>query len=163
MATAGHNGFDVESAKRFTDEVMRVYQELEDLKIENMNKARVIRERFPDLYDAAKNAGVPLKPFKAHIKAIRAEQAYQRAIEKAKPEDSEDQEAWEMLRELATPGDIFAHAVKKHDAATDDADIRPRFLREKDAGSDQVASNVTRLEKGIKPLSGLPGADAQEA
>jgi hypothetical protein len=155
----GHNGVDTVALKRWTGEIMKVYQRLDEQRMENMRVCKEIREPLSDLYDAAANAGLGKKPFKSHIKAELAKLKYERALAKAVPEDDEDREAYEALRSIAEAGDLFDAAVKAHD---DDADVRPRHLREQEA--DRIArANAAKIEKGIKPLVGLPGADASEA
>ena len=159
MTTAG-NGIDPTVLSRWTGEVMRVYSALDAQKIENMNVCRSIREPLPDIFERAKEAGLPLKAFKAHIKIERAKIAYDRACENATPEDDDDREAFEHLRSIAEDGDLFDHAVKEAqgNADDDDKDLRPRHLQE--AEKQRVAENTARLEKGI---IGLPGADATNA
>jgi hypothetical protein len=166
MVTQGQNSIDPTTVKRFLGEAMRVYEKLEAQKIANMNECREIRAPLKDIKKAAKNAGLPKDAFNALIKSELAKRVYERAVENATPEDDEDKEAWEQMREIASEGDLFDAALKAHDAGEDEPDVRPRHLREKEA--DRVArENAEKIEKGIKPLGekqiGLPGADATEA
>lgn len=156
---SGHNGVDPTVLVRWTNEILAIYRKLEDQRVANMNACKIIREPLPDLYEAAKNAGLNSKAFKAHIKVELAKLKFERACEKAEPSDDDDREAFEALRAVAEAGDLFDHAVKAHDAARDDdeRDLRPRHLREADEA--RVAENVKKL-KGIR---GLPGADNAEA
>lgn len=149
------NGFDPKVVKRWTGEVLRVHEEIEKLRVDHMNRCREVRERLPDIYESAKEAGLPKKAFRSHIRVELAKLAYERACEKAVPDDEEDREAFEQLRAMSSPGDLFDAAVKAHD---DDADLRPRHLR--DLEQQRVEENTRRLQEGI---SGLPGADANEA
>lgn len=165
MTQLGHNGVDPTVLKRWTTEIMRVHDALDAQRIENMNACRQIREPLPDLYEAAKNAGLPSKAFKAHIKAELARRAYEKRLANIAPEDDDDSEAFEAMRAMAEDGDLFDHAVRQHDAKggneQDEDDPRPAFLREKhDATDVRVAENVARIKSGIK---GMPGADATEA
>lgn len=160
MTQAGTNGFDPTTVKRFLGEALRVYDKLDAAKIDHMNNCREIRSPLKDIKKAAKNAGLPKAAFNALIKSELAKKNYDRAIEAATPDDDEDIEAWEQMRAIAGDGDLFDAAVKKHDASSDDSDLRPRFLQEKDAEGEQVESNVRRLRSGI---TGLPGADAESA
>lgn len=155
MATIGHNGINESEAKRWLGEVARVYDELDELKIEHMNRCRAVRERLPEIYELAKDAGMPIKALKAAVKIARAEKALDQLIEKATPEDEEDQEALDYLRQIAQQGDLFDAATRKKGDDGDD-DLRPGFLKDQDAARE----NTTRLKKGIK---GLPGADATDA
>ena len=159
------NGIDKTILDRWTGEIMRVHAQLDSQKLDNMRICKEIREPLGDLYEAAKNAGLPSKAFKAHIRAELAKKAYETRLRNIEPEDEDEAAVYEMMREIATPGDLFDTAVKKHanrqqaksDAmdslGEDDEDVRPRHLREKDAADDaQVADNVRKLKRGIKPL-----------
>lgn len=165
---AGRNGYDPVVLNRWTKEVLAIYAKLEEQRMENMRICKEIREPLNDLYEAADNAGLGKKAFKSHIKAELAKIKYERALAKAIPEDDDDREAYEALRAIAEAGDLFDHAVKEHDAAGDDdeTDVRPRHLREKEAGR-IGRENAAKIEKGIKSLGanviGLPGAEATEA
>jgi len=143
-------------ARRWTEEAMRIYAELDEQKIENMNKCRQIRERLPEIYESAKNAGINVKALKAAVKVARAKMAFENAIEAATPEDDEDVAAFEYLRAIAVPGDLFEAATRSHSNDEGDDDLRPNFLKNQEAARE----NTSRLKKGIK---GLPGADAVEA
>lgn len=112
MAQIGHNGFDQNVAKRWIGEALRVYGELDEAKIEHMNRCREIRERLPEIYESAKNAGVNLRALKASIKVARATDAFEALIRKATPEDQEDREAFEYLAAIAAPGDLFEAALR---------------------------------------------------
>ena len=178
MSKDRQNSFDRTVLARWTGEILSVYRKLEDQKLENMRICKEIRAPLPDLYDAAKNAGLPLKAFKAHVKAELAKIAYEKRLANIEPEDEDDAEAYELMRSIAQEGDLFDHAAKEHAAkkGDDDVDLRPGFLKDKDIkatikfgdgpevpfDADRVADNVRRLKKGIKPV-GLPGADANEA
>lgn len=155
MTEIGHNGINSTEAKRWLGEIARVYDELDDLKIEHMNRCRAVRERLPEIYELAKDAGMPIKALKAAVKIARAEKALESLIDKATPEEEDDREALNYLREIATQGDLFDAATRKNDD-DGDADLRPNFLKETAAARE----NAERLKKGIK---GLPGADATEA
>ena len=156
MTSIGHNGINETEAKRWMGEVSRVYDELDAQNIENMNRCRAIRERLPDIYKSAKASGMCVTALKAAVKVMRAEKALDDLIDKATPEDEDDREAFDYLRQIATKGDLFDAATRRASGDDEDADIRPNFLKESDA----VRENVARLNAGIK---GLPGAEATEA
>lgn len=163
---AGHNQIDKQVLARWLGEALRVYDELDAQKIDNMNRCRVIRGRLPGIYESAKAAGLPLKAFKLTVKAElfeRAKAAIDAKLDDLVPEDDEDAEAYEALRSMARDGDLFDAAVKKREAGQgdDDGDVRPAFLRNKgnsDANGTeaQTAENVTRLKKGIKGMPSAP-------
>jgi hypothetical protein len=144
--------FNATTVNRFLGEAMRIYDKLEEQKIENMNACREIREPLKGIETAAKNAGIPLSSFRALIKAELAERAYKRAIEKARPKDEDDADAWDALREIAAEGkgdDLFAHAVARIDA--EERDLRPRTLQEREA--ERIAQeNAARIAAGISEL-----------
>ena len=168
------NSLDKTVLARWTGEIMSIYRKLEDQKMENLRRCKIIREPLPDLYDAAKNAGLPLKAFKAHVKAELAKIAYEKRLANIEPEDEDDAEAYELMRSIAQEGDLFDHAAKEHEAKPTKADkakkddpgesgevvdLRPRHLRQSEA--DRAAEeNAAKIAKGIK---GLPGADAEHA
>ena len=179
MSTDRQNSLDKTVLVRWTGEILSIHRKLEDQKLENMRICKEIRAPLPDLYDAAKNAGLPLKAFKAHVKAELAKIAYEKRLANIEPEDEDDAEAYELMRSIAQEGDLFDHAAKEHEAkaaSDDDKDIRPGFLKDRGATAtikigdgpeipfdgDRVAQNIKRLRSGIKAV-GLPGADANEA
>jgi hypothetical protein len=165
----GQNSLDKTVLARWTGEILSIHRKLEDQKMENLRLCKIIRQPLPDLYDAAKNAGLPPKAFKAFIKAELAERAYKKRLENVTPEDDDDADAYELMRSIAQEGDLFDHAAKEHakgkpekDAPGESGevvDIRPRYLKENEAA--RIAKeNSDKLTKGIV---GLPGADANEA
>jgi len=158
MTAAKGNGIDPVVLKRWTGEVLAIHDKLDDQKIANLNECKRIREPLPDLYEAAKNAGLPIKAFKAHIRIELAQRKFNAAVEKATPEDDEDLEAFEALRAVAEAGDLFDHAVKKHDEGDD---VRPEFLKQQERDRAAAKKNAKALKVGA--LHGLPGAKAAEA
>lgn len=105
----GHN--DPE-ATRWITEINRGHEALEEQKIEHMNRCREIRERINQAYDAAKKAGLPIKQLKSAIRVSHATQKLAALVEKLTPEDPDDADAFERLRAIATPGDLFEFATK---------------------------------------------------
>lgn len=169
MTQQGHNGIDPVVAKRWIGEAMRVYADLDEQKIANMNECRAIRARLPEIYESAKNAGLPVKAFKLVLRKRLKEQkiaGLEADIEALTPEDDEDAETFEQFK--AAIGDFgelpLGAAAIERKAGEEDRDLRPPFLRDKDAqrASDEAIgkANGAAVAKGIK---GLPGADAAEA
>ena len=117
MTMTGHNSLDVALAKRFTDEILRHDSEIEALKVEHMTRVGSVKDDIKEVFERAKDAGLPKKVFRAHIKAIRAAISFKRQLANATPEEPEDLEAFRALREAAAPGDLFDFAVKQADAA----------------------------------------------
>lgn len=172
------NSLDKTVLARWTGEILSIYRKLEDQKMENLRLCRIIRQPLSGLYDAAKNAGLPSKAFKAHVKAELARIAYEKRLSNIEPEDEDDAEAYELMRSIAQEGDLFDHAAKGHEQKAakpakgakpkkDEpgesgevvVDLRPRHLRQSEA--DRAAEeNAAKIAKGIK---GLPGADADHA
>jgi uncharacterized protein (UPF0335 family) len=166
MPAPGHNQLNPDAAKRWLGEVLRVYDQLADLRIENMNKARTIRGRLPGIYDSAKAEGLPVKALKIVVKEEllkRKLALLEDQIEALEPDDSEDQETLDQLREALGPLEdlpLGQAAINRKAAADDDddRDLRPRHKQQADA--EHVESNVRRLRNGV---TGLPGATATEA
>ncbi len=133
----GHNGINDPEAQLWLSEIMRVHADLEIQKVENMNRSRQIRERLPEIYDRAKDAGIPVKALKAAVKVILKQRDLDELIAKVTPEDDDDAEAFDFFRSIPKQGDLFSASED------DDGDLRPGFLKNKSRG--------------------LPGADAAEA
>ena len=169
------NGIDAQKAQRWMGEVLRVHDDLDEQRMDNMNRCRIIRERLPVLFEAAKNEGLPLRAFKASVKKALLDRGIERLngkIEDLKPEDADDAEAFEMLQQaLGGFGDTPLGAATL-DAATEKKAAAAARKAAKGAaatGSEnqaetstdaQVAANTALLqgENGIKPL---PESDAE--
>ena len=175
MSEHGQNSMDRTTLARWSSEILRIYDKLDQAKMDHLLNCKSIREPLNDLYDAAKNAGLSSKAFKAFIKAELAKRAYEKRLENVTPDDEDDAEAYELMRSIAEEGDLFSAAVKARDAKApkdkpekdapgesgEVVDIRPRHLKQKEA--DRIGEeNAAKIAKGIKPI-GLPGADANEA
>lgn len=163
---AGSNEPDPVVVKRWLGEALKVYDQLDEQKIANMNECRRIRAQLPTIMESAKNAGLHSKAFKLLVKEAllqRKIEGLHEDIDALTPEDDEDAEAFEQLRTIAQEGDLFSAAVDRHDKAKGapatgekEDDPRPQFLKDRHAAKDQEAENVDRLQKGIK---GMPGAE----
>ena len=105
----GHNGTE---ANRWVSEILRVYDQLDEARVEHMNRCRDIRGRLPDIYDAAKGAGLSVKALKSAIRVSLATRKLADLVEKVTPEDQDDADVFEQLRAIATPGDLFDFATK---------------------------------------------------
>jgi uncharacterized protein (UPF0335 family) len=162
MTSPGHNQINPDAAKRWVGEALRVYDALEELKVENMNKARTIRGRLPGIYESAKAEGLPVKALKIVVKEEllkRKLALLEGQIEALEPDDSEDQETLDQLREALGPLEDLplgqAAINRKAAADDDDRDLRPRHKQQADADAEHVESNVRRLKNNIV---GLPTA-----
>lgn len=161
MAKAGHNAINPDIAQRWFKEATRVYEELDEQKMQHMNRCKDIRARLPEIYEKAEASGIPKKALKARLKHWIEDQriaACEARKEAAVPEDDEDAEQFEQLCEAL--GDFIDTPLGQAAAggANDDQDVRPGFLKQQE--EDRVKENKRRLKSGI---SGLPGADATEA
>jgi hypothetical protein len=176
MATAGKNEFiDQQTATRFFAEVRRTYEDEETERASWRGKSAAIKQRRKGVYERAESSGIPTKVLKARVaqwiedKRIAEAKARREAVV---PDDIDDRAKFQQLCEAL--GDfkdlplgqaaVDAAAPAGGSQGDDDADIRPRHLREQEA--DRIArENAEKIEKGIKPLRvvGLPGADAVEA
>lgn len=163
------NGIDPVVAKRWVGEALRVYQALEDQKIANMNACRTIRARFPEIFENAKNAGLPIKALKLTIKQRLLElkiEGLQEDIDGLVPEDEEDAETFEQFREaIGDFGELPLGKAAVEKKAAEEEDLRPRHLREQEeerkANDDAAAENAKKIKSGIKGLG--DGADAAHA
>jgi hypothetical protein len=173
MAKAGHNSIDPATAKRFLQEVRRTYEDEETERASFRGKCSAIKERRKQVYERAESSGIPAKLLKARItqwiedKRIAEAKARREA---AVPDDIDDRARFEQLCEALgefkdTPLGEAAMNAAKSNADDGEEDIRPAHLRrrEKDRNAEAAKENVVKLEKGIKPLRGLPGAEASEA
>jgi len=150
------NGVDKAVLDRWTREILRVHDKLDDQKMDNLRICKEIREPLNDLYEAASNAGLGSKAFKAHIKAELAKRAYEKRLSNIEPEDEDDAAIYAMMREIATPGDLFDAAAKSHEAKDKASKKRADNSKTIDSLADNdddkhVAANVTALS-GIKQL-----------
>jgi hypothetical protein len=154
------NGFDPSIVHQFVKDIERHFETLKSYQGEYMNRCKTVRDLIARSKDAAKEAGIPKKLLTALLK----ERELLRKVDDIRDsfEDDEDAEVYDQLCEAL--GDFIETPLGKAAAGTapgdDEKDVRPAFLKEKDAASDHVEGNVTRLRKGIK---GLPGANATEA
>jgi uncharacterized protein (UPF0335 family) len=150
------NEIDPGRARHFLSQSMGVYDKLDAERISYMNRCKAIRGELPEIYDQAKDAGIPVRALKAEIK-IKLEG---RKIEKcrvrqeaAMPEDRSEKELFDQLvRALGDFGELplGAAAMSRAKPGDDDdeEDVRPRHLQEAER---QRAENARNL-KGIGKL-----------
>lgn len=161
---SGHNAINPDIAQRWFFEAKRVYEELDEQKMQHMTRCKDIRARLPEIYEKAEGSGIPKKALKARLKVWIEDQriaACEARKEAAVPEDDEDAEVYDQLCDAL--GDFIDTPLGKAAAGAagddDGSDVRPGFLKQKEADRAQADENVVRLKKGI---TGLPGADAAE-
>lgn len=172
-AAAGSNGFDSTIVQRFVKEIEKHKETLLSYQGSYMKQCREVRDMIKKSKELAKGEGIPTKQLNALLK----ERDLLRKLEGIREdfEDQEDLETYDQIKEalgdfgLSPLGQavLAAKAAEAANAPADDeADVRPRHLREKEAAR-EARENGERVMRGIRPLGGnvvgLPGADATEA
>lgn len=158
MASAQRgNGYDPKLTKIFVDDIEKHHQELKTIAAERMAESKGVRETIAEIYDRAKDAGIPKRELKAVISARDLERRAKEARQKL---DEDQAETFDQIRlalgDLAdTPLGKAATGTKKPSAVDslagddDEQDLRPRHLRNKDVGTE----NAAKVAEGIKPLN----------
>lgn len=149
------NGYDPTIVQQFVKDIERHFATLESYRGEYMNRCKSVRELITRSKDAAKEEGIPKKLLNALLK----ERELERKIDNIHDsfEDEEDADNYEALKDAL--GSLADTPLGKAALGeSDDADLRPRHLKEAEA--QRVEENKRRLKEGIK---GLPGGDATEA
>lgn len=167
------NTIDPALAKRYFDEDDRCEAEILRLQIENMNAQKKVREDQKRNFKMGVAEGLPKGGFKLELKRHRLGRKHSRQLQNLLAEEEEDMiELADLIREklgafsdsplgAAAVADAEAKVAKRRGkksaalddlaGSKDDADIRPRHLREKDA--EQAEANAQALEGGIKALN----------
>jgi len=147
---AGTNGFDPDVLHALVDRIEGVVEDLLSERGSYMSKCRSMREDIANIYDEAKARGIPTKPLKKAVKA----RELTRKIEALRVDfDLIERETYDQIRHAL--GDLAdtplgeAAAKGSPGAPDDEPDVRPGFLKDKDA--EASAANAEAL-KGIKPL-----------
>ena len=154
------NGFDATVLKRFVGEIEKHHGQIASYKGEHAQRVKSVQEMISDVYDRAKDAGVP----KRELKAVIKERVLLKRIE-ALREDLEEEQAETydqikhslgMLSDLPL-GEVALKRSAAVDSLTDDDDADQD---EDDGGDDeddpdvmQAAANVVALQGDIKPLN----------
>ena len=170
------NGINPELAERHLKKVLGVYDELEAQKINNMNRCRDIRSALPDLYEAAKIEGLPIRAFKLSVKRGRIErkiEGLQEDIEDLAPEDEDDAAAFQMLQAaLGSFSDTPLGAVTLDQAAAkrDEAAAKKAAKAAKDTKAegqpepptDQQAADDALTQQNVERLKGITAIPGKE-
>lgn len=92
MAEAGHNGFEPETVKGFVARIERLHKDIASEKGSYAQAIGVIRGDIKEIFDEAKDAGIPKKELKAVIKtrALEARVAAARDDLEAEQQDTYD-------------------------------------------------------------------------
>jgi uncharacterized protein (UPF0335 family) len=89
------NGYDPDEVKSFVSRVENLYGDLDKEKSAYMLDCKQIRGAMKEVYDEAKEAGIPKKELKAVIKA----RALERKAEAARDDlEAESQDTFDMIR-----------------------------------------------------------------
>lgn len=143
------NGFDATVLKRFVTDIERHHETIASYKGEHAQRVKSVQELITEVFDRAKDAGIPRKELKAVIK----ERRLLVQIENLREELEEDQQetldqikhALGMLADLPL-GEAATKRSDAIDSLTDDDDKDEEFEA---AGK----ANAARLGAGIKPLA----------
>lgn len=139
MTQPSSNGFDV--AKQFVSDIERHFETLDSYRGEYMNRCRAVRDLIAQIYDRAKDAGVPKKELKAVIKTRELE----RKIEELRDDLEDGAETFDQIRHAL--GDLADLPLGT--AALDRAASLDSLTDE----TVHVEGNVTKLRGGIKPTA----------
>ena len=141
------NGFDAAVLKRFVGEIEKHHDQIASYKGEHAQRVKSVQEMISDIYDRAKDAGVPKK----QLKAVIRERDLLKKIEGLR-EDMEDEQAETfdqikhalgMLSDLPL-GDAAMKRSAAVDSLTDDED------EEDDADEAAGRANAEALRAGIQ-------------
>jgi uncharacterized protein (UPF0335 family) len=148
------NGFDTTVLKRFVSDIERHHETIASYKGEHAQRVKSVQELITEVFDRAKDAGVPRKELKAVIK----ERRLLVQIENLREELEEDQQ--ETLDQIKHALGMVADlplgeaALKRSEAidsltSNDDGDPPPAEDENKTAGR----RNAKALRGGIAPLN----------
>jgi hypothetical protein len=97
------NGIDKKKAERFAKELNRADEELLSEKGAYMARIKVLKERKNSIYELAKDAGIPTKPFKMYRKAQGLEGKAKACYDRLEDDDTISfEQLSEVLGALAT-------------------------------------------------------------
>src|SRR5262245_35021602 len=93
MASASlTNGYDSDQLEKFLTEIDAADERLATLKSEYMNKCKGPRVDMAAVFEAAKDAGVPARPFKVLVKNRRLNRKIENNVGKLEADDAADYE-----------------------------------------------------------------------
>lgn len=90
------NGFDGDKVKSFVNQIEAFLTDLESEKGSYMRKCKGIRDSMEEVFDSAKNAGIPKKVLKAHIDLRKLEAKKRTLVDRL---DGDDADTFEMVSE----------------------------------------------------------------
>lgn len=145
------NGFDAEVLKRFVGEIERHHDQIASYKGEHAQRVKSVQEMISDVYDRAKDAGVPKKQLKAVIK----ERGLLKKIEGLRDDMEDDQaETFDQIKfALGMIADLpLGEATLARSSAIDsltEGDDEP----DEDEDERAAAENADRLRSGISAMN----------
>ncbi len=144
------NGFDPVITTRFVSEIERHLDQIESYKGEHMQRCQSVRELISEVYDRAKDSGLPKQELKAVIRARTLE-----AKAKAARDDLEDMERRETFDQIRLAlGDLSELPLGA--APLSDAPDAPKG----DPNAEAAKRNTEALRTGIKPMKPKNGTAA---
>jgi hypothetical protein len=151
------NQFDATVLKRFVGEIEKHHDQIASYKGEHAQRVKSVQEMISDVYDRAKDSGVP----KRELKAVIKERALLKKIE-ALREDMEEEQAETydqikhslgMLSDLPL-GEVALKRSKAIDSLNDeDGDDETEEQGDEPDADEIAASANTKALTGIRPLN----------
>jgi uncharacterized protein (UPF0335 family) len=143
------NGFDATILKRFVGEIEKHHDQIASYKGEHAQRVKSVQEMISDIYDRAKDSGIPKK----QLKAVIRERDLLKKIEGLR-EDMEDEQAETfdqikfalgMLSDLPL-GEVALKRSDAIDSLTDDEALAP------DPEAIAPETNTAALRAGLRAV-----------
>lgn len=146
------NGFDADVLKRFVGEIERHHDQIASYKGEHAQRVKSVQEMISDIYDRARDAGVPKKQLKAVIRERDMLKKIEALREDMEPEQAEtfDQikHALGMLADLPL-GEVALARSEAIDSLTGDDEFDAAAP---DPEAIAAEGNASRLRAGIRAV-----------
>jgi uncharacterized protein (UPF0335 family) len=139
-------------ARPFIGQIEDLERDMDSLTGEHMARLKAKRQERKDIYASARDAGVPTRPLKGHVKLRRL----QRKIDAIPCDfDMDEARAYKELSEGAL-GDLGVAAARAAGFSNggDDADVRPPFMqRREQERADEAA--LDKVGRGADPVDSI--------
>lgn len=147
------NGFDATILKRFVGEIEKHHYQIASYKGEHAQRVKSVQEMISDIYDRAKDSGIPKK----QLKAVIRERDLLKKIEGLR-EDMEDEQAEtfdQIKHALGMLADLplGATALKRSDAIDSLTDEDEFEAAAPDPEAVAAETNASALRAGIRAVN----------
>lgn len=150
------NGFDATVLKRFVSDIERHHETIASYKGEHAQRVKSVQELITEVFDRAKDSGIPRKELKAVIK----ERRLLVQIENLREELEDDQQetldqikhALGMIADLPL-GEAAMARSDAIDSLTDDDEFDAAAPKAEDENTKAGKRNAKALRDGIAPLN----------